>query len=300
MKILILGASGLVGNTLSRFLKSEHEIHLTVNTHDIEDNLPKTKLNLFNDYEKLENLIDEFKPNVIVNTVAYSNVDFCETHQKESNFLHVGIVKKLLKKYNEEKIKQIYISTDAVFDGNLDQKHKYTESDQTNPLSYYGKTKLNAENCLLIPNSNNVVLRTSVIYGWHEKSRFTNWVLKQLKNNEKIPGFIDQKNTPTLVDDLVIAIKKIIEKDVSGLYHAAGNSCLSRYDFARLLAKKFNFSEDLVNPVVSKNMQDAPRPVNGCLSSESLENIIDFKFSTIENGINHMLTQRKDSSEFFL
>ena len=295
MKILILGGSGLVGSTLAQSLKTENEIHVTFNTHNIDENFSKTQMNLLNDYEKLDNLIDEFEPNVIVNTIAYPNVDFCETHQKDANYLHVEIVKKLIVKCNKMKIKQIYLSTDAVFDGNLDDISKYVESDLPNPLSYYGKTKLHAENCLLYPNSNHVVLRTTVIYGWHEKSRFTNWVLKKLENNEEIPGFIDQKNTPTLVDDLVIAIKKIIEKNISGLFHATGNSCLSRYDFARLLAQKFDFSENLVKPVISKNTQAAPRPVNGCLSSELLENTINFKFSKIENGINFMLNKKNIS-----
>ena len=124
--------------------------------------------------------------------------------------------------------KQIYLSSDAVFDGNSNSK--YIESDLTNPLSHYGKTKLNAEKILLESSSSNTVLRTTVIYGWHERSRFTNWVLKKLRNNEQVPGFIDQRNTPTLVDDLALAIKRIIEDDISGLYHAVGKSCLSRYD----------------------------------------------------------------------
>jgi len=298
MNILIIGGSGLVGSTLSKYLEPNNEIHLTTNTRDVSDTYNKTKIDLLHDYKKLEKLIDDFKPNVIVNTAAYPNVDFCETHKKESDYLHVEIVKKLIEKCCKTNSKQIYLSSDAVFDGNSNSK--YIESDLTNPLSHYGKTKLNAEKILLESSSSNTVLRTTVIYGWHERSRFTNWVLKKLRNNEQVPGFIDQRNTPTLVDDLALAIKRIIEDDISGLYHAVGKSCLSRYDFALLLAEKFELSKELVIPVISKNMQEAPRPINGCLDCENLENIINFKFSSIQTGVNFMLDQRKDSNEFFL
>ena len=80
-----------------------------------------------------------------------------------------------------------------------------------NPLSYYGQTKLDAEKIILNENDRNVVLRTTVIYGRQKRSRFTNWVIENLKNNLPVTAFTDQYNTPTLVDDLSMALRKIIE-----------------------------------------------------------------------------------------
>ena len=74
-----------------------------------------------------------------------------------------------------------------------------------------------------------------MIYGWHNRSRFTNWVLDSLKNKKIVNAFTDQFNTPTLVDDLARSVLSIIEKDISGLFHASGKSCLNRFEFAQKL-----------------------------------------------------------------
>ena len=148
-------------------------------------------------------------------------------------------------------------------------------------------------------SSLNVILRTTVIYGWHKRSRFTNWVLENLQKDQIVPAFTDQYNTPTLIDDLIFSIQQIIQKNISGLYHAVGKTCVSRYEFSLLLAKKFGFSEKLIIPVTSKEKkQDAPRPVNGCLSNNKLEKLIDYKFCDLETGINKILKQ-KSTSKFF-
>ena len=78
----------------------------------------------------------------------------------------------------------IQISSDYVFDGKSNMK--YTENDVPSPVNYYGKTKLKAENIVLQSSKKNVVLRTSVIYGWHKSSKFTNWILSSLYQNKVV------------------------------------------------------------------------------------------------------------------
>ena len=123
MKILILGGSGLVGSTLAQSLKTENEIHVTFNTHNIDENFSKTQMNLLNDYEKLDNLIDEFEPNVIVNTIAYPNVDFCEKNPEISYKTNVIAVSNLVNwcLKSKKKIKFIYISTDQIYNRKINQ-----------------------------------------------------------------------------------------------------------------------------------------------------------------------------------
>lgn len=137
---------------------------------------------------------------------------------------------------------------------------------------------------------NNVILRTSVIYGNHKKSRFTNWIIGNLIQNKIVDPHVDQFNTPTLVDDLAISILKIISKDVSGLFHATGKTCLNRYEFAKEISSQFGFDSKLILPVTSEQKkQEAPRPKKTCLDSSKLEKIIDYEFCDIKKGISFLV-----------
>ena len=135
-------------------------------------------------------------------------------------------------------------------------------------------------------SQNNAIFRTTVIYGQYPKSRFTNWVLDNLKQNKTVPAFTDQFNTPTLVDDLCKAILCILDLDLSGIYHAVGKTCLSRYDFALKLSRVFGYNEKLIIPTMSSKVsQVAPRPRNGCLDVTRLEKTLGFEFSDIDTGL---------------
>ena len=284
-KILIIGGTGLVGSAFLDYAPKNSEIFVT--EHDVsftQPNITSAKIDLLKDKNKISEYIRKIKPVAVIHTVAFSSVDFCETHNELANSLHVEITKDITKICNETNSKLVYFSTDAVFDGKKSQK--YSESEVPNPLSFYGKTKLDAEKIILAENDRNVVLRTTVIYGRQKRSRFTQWVLENLKNSHTVTAFTDQYNTPTLVDDLSKAIVKILELDLSGLFHASGKTCLNRYEFALKLAEKFQLDKKLVLPILaSEKNQTAPRPKNGCLDATKLENLIGMEFCDIDSGI---------------
>jgi len=243
----------------------------------------------------ITSLIETIKPDFIINTAAHSSVDHCETNHLEADLLHVDITKDIAISCKKIGSKLIYISTDAVFEGQLGKK--YTESDTPNPINYYGRSKLNAEKVILDTSANNVVLRSAVIYGWHPRSRFTTWIIDALSNNKMVDPFIDQYNTPTLVDDLANSILKIIELGTSGLYHATGKSCTNRYDFALKLAEKFGLNKELIKPVTSKEKkQIAPRPISTCLDSTKLEKTLSYDFKSVDQGIDLLYTKSKQHS----
>lgn len=283
-RILIFGGTGLVGSTFINYSNDLFEIFYTYNNNLINfDKTASYKIDLLTESKYVSSLVNNINPDIIINTVAFSSVDFCETNHKLANELHVNVTKSIVDSAIKNDIKVLYLSTDAVFEGELNKK--YTENDPPKPVNHYGITKLNAEKIVLeIPN--NVVLRTAVVYGWHEKSRFTNWILEHLRQNITVDPFIDQFNTPTLVDDLAKSMIKIIEKDVSGLFHATGKTCINRFEFAIKLANFFGYDKDLILPVTSKEKkQQAPRPSSTCLDSTKLEKIINFQFSDIDKGI---------------
>jgi len=294
-KLLIIGGASLVGNAIIDYAKDDYEIFATENNTPI--NNPKVssiKLDLLDDKKQILDYIEKIKPSAVIHTVAFPNVDFCESNPELTNLLHVKITKEISEICSTVNSKLIYFSTDAVFDGN--KSGKYVELDTPNPMSYYGKTKLEAEK-IILQNSNNLILRTTVIYGWHTRSRFTNWVLDSLKNKKTVTAFTDQYNTPTLVDDLAQSIFPIIEKDISGLFHASGKTCLNRFEFAKKLATTFNLDKNLIIPTKSSEInQIAPRPKIGCLDSSKFEDKIDMKFNEIDSGISHIFSLSNKST----
>ena len=291
LKLLIIGGSGLVGSTLIQYVPANYDIHITINQNKINsDRVSMSRIDLLQDRSAITNLIEELSPDVVINTAALSNVDLCETNPKLADLFHVDITNDVCLACSKTDSKLVHFSTDAVFDGKL--ARKYTEDDIPNPVNYYGKTRLIAEKIVLDSSENNVILRTAVIYGWHMRSRFTNWIIQSLQENKIVDPFTDQYNTPTLVDDLAKAILKIIEMDVSGLYHAVGKTCLSRYEFALLLANKFGLNRNLIQPVTcQQKKQDAPRPPRSCLDGSKLEKTIGYKFCDVNTGISYIFNK---------
>ena len=294
-KLLIIGGASLVGSTIIDYATDDYEIFTTENNTPITNpKVSSIKVNLLDEKKQILDYIEKIKPSAVIHTVAFPNVDFCESNHELTDLLHVKITKDISEICSSVNSKLIYFSTDAVFSGN--NSIPYNELDTPNPLSYYGKTKLEAEK-IILQNTNNIILRTTVIYGWHIRSRFTNWVLDTLKNKKPVTAFVDQYNTPTLVDDLVKSVFSIIEKDLSGLFHASGKSCLNRFEFAQKLAISFGLDKNLVVPTKSSDiLQIAPRPKNGCLDSSQFEDKIGIKFNEIDSGIDHIFSLSNNST----
>lgn len=288
--LLVIGGSGLVGTSLIQLISDSMKVYFTFNTHKYE--VPKAKgffINLLNNDESISNLIKTISPDVVVNTAAYQSVDYCEERPDMANLLHIESTKEICSACLETSSKLIHFSSNFVFDG---KKGFYNEKDKPNPLSHYGKTRLEAEKIVLASSAKNVVLRTTVIYGWHRNSKFTNFVLERLNDKLSIDAFTDQYGNPTLADDLAQCIIKIISYDACGLFHAVGKSCINRYNFAQHLAEKFGYDKSLIFPTLSsEKKQIALRPINGCLDTSKIENELGFHFCDIQTGVSHIFEQ---------
>lgn len=295
-KLLVLGGTGLIGSTLVQKCISKFEIQTTSNQNQSNfKEIPNHKINFLNKSEKMLKIIELFKPDFVVHTVAFPSVDYCESHKNEADYLHVKVTEQIAKICRTINAKMILISTDAVFQG--EKEEKFLEDDSPNPINYYGKTRLEAERKVLTFSDSNVVLRTAVVYGWHKKSRFTNWVIESLKEGRKVDPHIDQYNTPTLVDDLVNVIIRVLEQNRTGLYHATGKSCLNRFEFALKIASHFNLKKELIVPVTAKEkIQEAPRPFASCLDSTKIEKTVNYDFKNIDEGIKFILNKSEYDS----
>jgi len=297
-KLLVIGSTGLVGSKLAVMAASHgFEAYNTQNTR--ESTFPNSAQLDITDRDATLRLVSEIQPKVIVNTAALTNVDYCETHKEEAEKVNVGGARILAEAAGENDSRLIQISTDSVFDGRYGH---YTESDTPHPLNYYAITKLEAEK-IVSQLSSYAIARPSVVHGWHSQvigaasgstklMNFAMFVLDKLKNNETVKAIRDQYNSPTLADNLSDALLRLARSPENGIFHTAGRSCLSRYEFAIKLTHIFGYPPKLVQPVFASEFpQQAERPKNCCLRVEKAEKALGMLFLTADESIREMKRQ---------
>lgn len=238
-RIYITGIAGMLGANIAYLLKDQCEI---VGVDKVLFQADKIKCEQFDllDYQKLRESILRAAPDVLIHTAALVNVDFCEEDQELAYQLNTELTVFLAKICDEISCKMVYISTDAVFDG--EDKTLYREEDITHPVNQYGKTKWMGENEVL--KRNHLVVRTN-IYGFNVQNKYSfgEWVYQSLQRGEILHMFTDIDFSPILVNDLTEVIVKLLEEDVKGVYHVCASGCISKYDFGKYLQSIFSLKE---------------------------------------------------------
>jgi dTDP-4-dehydrorhamnose reductase len=162
----------------------------------------------------------------------------------------------------------VYLSTDYVFRGDPDEA-PYDERDAVAPVNYYARTKYAGEVAAAIP-STHIVLRSSVVYG-QASDNFVTWALGELEVGEQVGVVDDQTSSPTYAPDLARAAIDVAEGTLTGTYHAAGPTPMTRYEFTVALAETFGHDPSAITPITTAELgQDAPRPTDSSLDSTRL------------------------------
>ena len=282
MKILVLGGSSSIGSEFIKNVPRKHEVFSTYNKSNLVLETTQIKFCYPNDFMEIKKKILMKKPDVIINFIGYTNLDFCENNKDEAYKLNVELPKKFLEISSEINSKFIQFSTDYVFDG---KTGNYKENDEKNPTNYYGYTKHISE-IETLQNSNNIVIRTSSVYDLKYRTNFLKFVFQKLMDDKKCDAFTDVYSTPILVDDLVRITIDIIEKNERGIFHISGNECISRFEFAKKIAKIIGFNEKLVFPISQKMAkQKIFRPKDSCLNNDKIKDVIKAKFSSIDENM---------------
>ncbi|MEK6938087.1 MAG: SDR family oxidoreductase [Nanoarchaeota archaeon] len=285
--ILITGASGLLGyNLINDFLKHQrfynYKIYGTYFNNPIySEKCIGLKLDLRNGSD-VKKIIEEVKPEVIIHCAAMTDVDRCEKERDECYNTNVTSTINLCN-YKPHKAKLIYISTDAVYEG---KTGNYSENSETQPVNYYGRTKLEAEK-IVMQLENYTILRVN-IFGTSpaKKLSLAEWFIKKLRNKEKLNGFSDIYFNPILVNNLSEIIIETIERDIIGLYNVGSPNTMSKYDFGLKIAEIFNFDKDLINKSLSKDINFiAERPKNSTMNISKVREKYNTKLQTIEEGL---------------
>lgn len=299
-KILILGMSGLTGYKISKLAYEKFLVHGTYNQRQINfENIISYNANL-TDQKRVKEIFLSVKPDIIINTTALHNVDYCEENPQQAEVVNAETIRTIFKNAKECNSQIIHISTDYVFDGT--KSSPYNEEDKPMPLSIYGNSKLKGEK--ILSNTKHIIIRPSVVYGWTplesagtisssgKPMNFALWILTKLNKKEPMKIVKDQYASATLADSLAESILKIAGTDKSGLYHISGLSCESRYDFAIKLAEKFGYDTSLISPVTSSSfVQKAKRPEYSCLDCTKAINDFGLKLLTTDEALDVMKSQ---------
>jgi len=229
-------------------------------------------------------------PSVVIHAAAQTGVDRCEIDRGLAIRANVDSTRNVVEACDKAKAKLVLLSTDYVFDG---VKGGYVEPDPPNPLNFYGMTKLEAERiAATLPNS--LIIRSSVLYGWNpNKPNFVTWLLERLSDRKEAHVADDQFNSPTFAGNLAVAICEALERDVKGVMHLAGSERISRFDFARKTAEKFNLNAGLLVPVKMKKLNwIAKRPRDSSLVVERAKKELNVELFGVDRGLEEMLRKR--------
>ena len=282
-KILITGGAGLLGTSLYDFYKKKYDLILGLYKTDVKLRNVKKIFLKYKNSKNLENQIKNLNPDIVINCIGLSNVEICEQNKKkaiESNIKIPLSISNMCKKLN---IKFYHISTDHLYDGN---KKIYKETDKSKPLNFYAKTKLLADNKILLSNKNACIIRTNFFSNGGKKNiSFSDKIIKNLKANKKIYLFDDVFFSPIFVPSFAKILEKTFDKKFSGIFNLGSLTPISKYEFGILIAKIFNFNKDLIKPISLTSKKLVIRPMNMSLDSSKILKKINFKVPTISRMI---------------
>jgi len=277
-KILITGSSGLVGTYFCR-LTALKKYRVYTLFHSEPTNIGNSiSVDLSNSPGVFGQVLNEVEPDIIVHLAAMTNVDQCEIERNTADKINHLSVRELVNYVgNNKECFLLYVSTDYIFDGG---KGDYVETDQTNPINWYGMTKLLGEQELLKGNSENwCIARTSTPFGVHTKKlSFPSFVVNNLSQEHEINVLTDQITSPTYALNLAEMMLELIENRVKGIMHLSGSSQISRFNQALEIASAYNLDKDLIKPANIKDMTwKARRPKNSSLNIKKAYNTLTKK-----------------------
>ncbi len=285
-KFLITGAHGQVGYCLVQQLQGKHEI-LAVDRDELD----------ITDESAVKKTVKDFHPNVIINAAAYTAVDRAETEVELSEAINVKGPKYLAKAAKSIDAAILHISTDYVFDGQIECKYK--ETDITAPQSVYGRTKLEGEKAVAETNDKFIVLRTAWVFGEHGNN-FVKTMLRLSKTRDTLSVVADQIGGPTYAADVARVLIHIAEQIIKGknieygIYNFTGKPYVTWYDFAKAIfseavSQKVLKKAPIVNPITTADYPTpAKRPANSCLDLTKIQQVFDIQPSNWQNALKNI------------
>ncbi|WP_207422911.1 SDR family oxidoreductase [Desertivirga brevis] len=296
--VLITGSNGLLGQKLITIARSFEILNLVAtskghNRYPFSEGYTYAEMDI-SDASAIEEIVSFYKPDIIINTAAITNVDICHVERVLCREINVEAVRKLVAVCEQKQIHLIHLSTDFVFNGN---DGPYAEDARPDPISYYGESKFDAENLVKESPCMWTIIRTVLVYGITEnmsRSNIVLWVKSSLENGTPIRVVNDQWRTPTLAEDLALGCLLAAEKGAQGVYHISGKDMLSVFGIAERVADFWGLDKSLIVPVSSQSLnQEAKRPLKTGFILDKAIRELGYSPRGLEEGLSLMDDQLK-------
>ncbi|HMB24001.1 MAG TPA: SDR family oxidoreductase [Anaerolineales bacterium] len=289
-RILITGASGLLGISLALEALREHEV-VGVDRGTLKSApFPLVKADLLY-LDAIDSIFEQVQPDWLINCAALANLEACEEDPERARILNAEIPGELAEACLKKGVRFVHISTDAVFDG--EKTAPYTEADLPNPLGVYAQTKLDGERAVQAVDAKALVARVN-FYGWSLSGRrsLSEFFVNNLSAGREVNGFTDVTFCPTFVNHTVHTLLAMLEKGLCGLYHVVGGEAMSKYQFGVEIARRFGLRENLIQPksVLSSSLT-ARRSHNLWLSAHKLSTDLGGEIPQFSTGLDEFYTQ---------
>ena len=259
MKWLIAGANGQLGRCLQQTLESNSIDHAAYSKEELDISV----------YSQVQDVINRVKPDVIVNTAAFTNVDQAEIEQSEAFTINQNGVANLATASKSINARFVHFSTDYVFSG--ERTNPWQVSDATNPISKYGESKLAGElGIARIYPDNSLIIRTAWLYSPFGKNFYKTMLNKAINSQETVRVVNDQIGQPTNANDLAeLTVRAIFKKALPGIYHGTNSGACSWFEFAKYIFEIVGEDVARVTPVLSSEFTTkAERPKYSVLDNE--------------------------------
>jgi dTDP-4-dehydrorhamnose reductase len=288
--ILVTGSNGLLGQKLTANILSSKKHHL-IATSTGENRFPFSEGYRYVEMDVMDSprvnaVLEKYKPDVVIHTAAMTNVDTCQSEPELASQLNVSSVKTLVAACEKLNIQLIHLSTDFIFDG---ADGPYDEDALPNPLSYYGETKLAAEELVKQASCPWVIIRTILVYGIVadlSRSNIVLWAKGALEKGQALNVVNDQWRMPTLAEDLAQACILAAEKQAQGIYHISGKDMMTVVELVRRVAAYWKLDASLLTEVSSSSLtQSAPRPGRTGFILDKAQRDLGYQPHSFEEGL---------------
>jgi dTDP-4-dehydrorhamnose reductase len=300
--VLVTGSNGLLGQKITENILLNKQYNLIAtskgsNRYPVKDGYVYAEMDIL-DPGQVRNVVAQYKPDAIIHTAAMTNVDTCQVEKKLAHALNVEAVKTLVAVCETMNIQLIHLSTDFVFDG---EQGPYEESAEPNPLSYYGQTKVEAEELVKNSHCRWSIIRTILVYGIVKdmsRSNIVLWAKNALEKAAPLNVVNDQWRMPTLAEDLAWACLAAVEKEVTGIYHVSGKDMMSVSELVGRVADYFNLDKSLMTEVSSSTLnQSAARPKRTGFILDKAIRDLNYQPHSFEEGIAILERQMANASK---
>jgi len=288
--ILVTGSNGLLGQKITAKILKEGGANLIAtakgeNRYPVKEGYTYAAMDILNP-DEVDAVVKQYQPDAIIHTAAMTNVDTCEDEKELAYQLNVEAVKTLIAVCEKYDVQLVNLSTDFIFDG---EDGPYTEEAKPNPLSYYGLTKLQAEEAIQQAKCKWTILRTIIVYGIvsdMSRSNIVLWAKGALEKGNPLNIVNDQWRMPTLAEDLADICMLAVDKEAQGIFNASGKDMMSISELVARVADFWHLDKSLINEISAKTLnQTAKRPVKTGFILDKSMTVLNYQPHSFEEGL---------------